>query len=771
MRTGTALGVAAALIIAILIASLYTYMAPLRPVSTVTATTTLLSTVTTTSTVFVNTATEAATPCQCNAVTTRTITVTKIVGASTPTKPSGGGATSPSSSVSMEGNTSMGIKVFGSYEELEAYLKRISLEVSQVTAGATAPIPVTVTTIPVATPAPVVVKVAERLSSRPSAVSGAAPTYSTTNVQVPGIDEADIVKSDGRYIYVARVSRGEVAIVRAYPAEGMEVVSRIAIGKGLFIKGLYVVNNTLVVIAANPIYRILIYPPPPFHTNTTVLLYDITNRSAPKRLLSYVVTGSYLSSRLYGRYLYLVTTTPAGIYRDRPIVPMINGTPIPPQNIAAVGEGGKSYTTILALDIVSGRYGVYAYLTDRGAWLYMAPGRIYVVTPPLYHRVFIAVLETVVEKGLVPPDVATEVREALGQGDIGTAIQVLRNYLGTLDDKKIEWINTVLKKYPLYEESAVYLFNVDGLSIEPVFRAVLRGRVLDQFAMEELGSKYFVVATTTSKLYGAVKVVTIRPPMPVPQRGVATVIVVSGGKTVTRTITLPPPTTATPPETAPKRIIIITTLRSPSENNVYVFKLPDLKLVAKLEGLAKGERVYAARLVGRYLFLVTFRRIDPLFAIDLSNPEKPRVLGFLEMPGYSEYLHPIGRDLLIGIGVDTKSRGVKVSLIDVSNPRDMKELARVVIPHSYTEALGDHHAVLVDLSRGVLAIPINLWRGGSGVAVVKFTNTSLDLAALLNHPGASRALYIDNVFYTVSQDLVKAYSYTDFKPLEQVVIK
>ena len=95
--------------------------------------------------------------------------------------------------------------------------------------------------------------------------------------------------------------------------------------------------------------------------------------------------------------------------------------------------------------------------------------------------------------------------------------------------------------------------------------------------------------------------------------------------------------------------------------------------VGRVGGLGRGERVYAVRFVDDVGYVVTFRQVDPLYTLDLSNAERPRVLGELKIAGYSSYLHPIGDDLLLGIGQDAteqgRTLGTQLSLFDVSDLR------------------------------------------------------------------------------------------------------
>ncbi len=134
-----------------------------------------------------------------------------------------------------------------------------------------------------------------------------------------------------------------------------------------------------------------------------------------------------------------------------------------------------------------------------------------------------------------------------------------------------------------------------------------------------------------------------------------------------------------------------------------------LKSVSVIDGIGKpGEQLYAARFLGERAYLVTFRVTDPLYVVDLSNQEKPRIAGELEIDGYSEYLHPISENLLLGIGKDaipdTASsdfggrgawyQGLKLALFDVADPAQPREIDAIVLGKRGTESdvLYDHHA-------------------------------------------------------------------------------
>ena len=103
-----------------------------------------------------------------------------------------------------------------------------------------------------------------------------------------------------------------------------------------------------------------------------------------------------------------------------------------------------------------------------------------------------------------------------------------------------------------------------------------------------------------------------------------------------------------------------------------------LDKISTIENLAKGETIYSARFMGESGYFVTYEQVDPLFSVDLSDPEKPKILGKLKIPGFSEYLHFYGEDRLLGIGMSTDeesgvAEGVKITMFDISDRSDVKK--------------------------------------------------------------------------------------------------
>jgi uncharacterized secreted protein with C-terminal beta-propeller domain len=426
------------------------------------------------------------------------------------------------------------------------------------------------------------------------------PDYSGTNIQVEGVDEADLVKTDGMYIYLAR--EDTVVIVRAYPPEEAEVVTRLRLYQ--WVQDLFVSGDKLVVflrISKNVFREIAGYNPPPnLEARTTIMVFDISDRASPEKEREVTVDGYYFNSRMIGDYVYAIVREEAWIVEDDVRLPCFTSEKawweVEPTDVYYVNQSdaGFVYTSILAINIQDPEeeFAAETFLLGAASNLYVSLGNIYIAT-------------------------------------------------GRWSDK-----------------TTIYKIGIDEGVISYVADGAVPGRVLNQFSMDEYGG-YFRIATTNGR---------------VTRNGAST------------------------------------------SNNVYVLN-GSLGVVGWLEGLAPGERIYSARFMGDRCYLVTFKKVDPLFAIDVSDPFEPRVLGKLKIPGYSDYLHPYDEDHLIGIGKETVEaeegdfawhQGVKISLFDVSDVSKPKEVAKMVIGDrgSDSPALHDHKAFLFSRRRKLLIIPI-----------------------------------------------------------------
>ena len=206
--------------------------------------------------------------------------------------------------------------------------------------------------------------------------------------------------------------------------------------------------------------------------------------------------------------------------------------------------------------------------------------------------------------------------------------------------------------------------------------------------------------------------------------------------------------------------------RRESESFVSVLEQRGTSLaqIGRVDGLGKGERIYSVRFIGDRGYVVTFRQTDPLYTIDLSNPQAPRVRGELKILGYSAYLHPISDDLLIGIGQDAteegRTLGTQISLFDVSDPAAPKRLhaARVAGDYASSEAEYDHHAFLWWADTNLAVIPVNVYDEGrsfSGAIGFRVGRTGIEEVGRASHDtgygyGIRRSMVVGGDLFTVS---------------------
>lgn len=201
-----------------------------------------------------------------------------------------------------------------------------------------------------------------------------------------------------------------------------------------------------------------------------------------------------------------------------------------------------------------------------------------------------------------------------------------------------------------------------------------------------------------------------------------------------------------------------------------------LRETGRVGGLGQGERIYAVRFIGDRGYVVTFRQTDPLYSLDLSDPAAPRVTGELKINGYSAYLHPIDDGTLIGIGQDAtdegRTLGTQVSLFDVSDPAAPSRIAQKRLGSGYSEAENNHLAVLYWPATGTLVIPLDAWGGAEGTdapftgavaLAVSRRDGVRDIGRIAHGPGTPvrRAVVVGGDLYTLSALGVKRNALAD----------
>ncbi|HEX5202691.1 MAG TPA: beta-propeller domain-containing protein [Actinoplanes sp.] len=201
------------------------------------------------------------------------------------------------------------------------------------------------------------------------------------------------------------------------------------------------------------------------------------------------------------------------------------------------------------------------------------------------------------------------------------------------------------------------------------------------------------------------------------------------------------------------RLRVATTDLAERESAVRVLEQRGGKLqeIGKVTGLGKGERIYAVRFIGDRGYVVTFRQVDPLYTLDLSNPARPAVAGELKITGYSAHLQPVGDDLVVGVGQEASAQGVRegllISLFDVEDPAQPRRLAQHVVADSTSEVEFDPHALLWWPATRLLVVPVN--GKANGAVAVHVQNGTIRAAGNLAGEPVRRSLVIGDQLWTL----------------------
>ena len=194
------------------------------------------------------------------------------------------------------------------------------------------------------------------------------------------------------------------------------------------------------------------------------------------------------------------------------------------------------------------------------------------------------------------------------------------------------------------------------------------------------------------------------------------------------------------------------TLEQKYTNSLYILNA-ELKEIGAIENIAPDERVYSVRFMGNVGYFVTFRNVDPLFSIDLSNPQNPKIIGALKIPGFSNYLFPFGEGKLLGIGRDAdvtngRTKETKFSIFDISNPANVTESVKYLATVAKFHVPESHKAVLIDTEKSIFGYASN-----NHYAIYSFKNNQFNLEwhyEFKDYANGKRGVIIDNKFYVVT---------------------
>lgn len=499
-----------------------------------------------------------------------------------------------------------------------------------------------------------------KTGSRTAEQSAGSGSYSTTNIRQEGVDEGDVAKTDGTYLYVLKDDGLSVSVIDT--REQMKEVSVIEAGKDAYIEEFYMLpqeKKVILICSVTPSYTKLYPGGNVWDTSkVTAVTYDVSDAGNPKQAGEITQSGGYHSSRFTDGYLYLFSQYYPGtqIRKSKPdtFIPLVNGKVMEEQDIyMPMTEHAGTFTVVTAVKLEKP-----GEIADSKA-IFTKGGQIYVSNENIYYY--------------------EEEWDAYGTN-------------GTTTLRKISYNKGQLKA---------------------VAQGSIPGYINDSFSIDEYKENLRVVTTV--------------------------------GDT----------------------------------NSVYVLNRK-LKTIGKIENLAKDERIYSARFMGETGYFVTFRETDPLFSVDLSNPEKPKIIGALKIPGFSDYLHFYGEGKLLGIGMDVDERtgttdGVKLTLFDISDKTDVKEIDTYVLENVYsTDISYDYKAAMIDVDRNMIGF-CGYTDGAAKYYLFSYEEgegfcCNLEETINGNSSRAARGLYIDKTLYVVQGNVIEAYSLEDYEKVDDLIL-
>ncbi len=562
---------------------------------------------------------------------------------------------------------------------------------------------------------------------------GAVRNSTDTNVQVAGVDEADIVKSDGSRIVTVlddHLRVWEVGDATVTPVGDLRLPFW---GQAMFLRGdtVVVIGSGGPVSVAADVARDI--APQYGSAVTTILEIDITGPSDPEIVRTVQFDGSYAQSRLVdGVMRVAVNSRPVGLQWEQP-----DGG-----GLRAEREAIEANREIIRNSTLE-NWLPFAVVTEGGS---DRDGDLLDCTRVMVPEEFsgldtLSILTFDLDAGI-------DLWDGAGLVASGATMYATADHTYLATQRWIDWWSWEDSRIRDESEGItthIHLFETIGRSgPRYVASGEVTGFLLNQFAMDEYDGRLRVASTTS----------------PVGRWS-----------------------------------------SEDSESLVTVLEVDGTELaeIGRVDGLGLTEQIYAVRFMGDVGYVVTFRQTDPLYVVDLSVPDSPRVAGELKIPGYSAYLHPVDADHILGLGQDAdedgRVTGTQLSLFDVSDPSNPIRLDTVTMDGGRSQAEGDHHAFrYVD---GLILAPYERWEwienseGGrsmfdTGVIAATLDGDDLSLGSVLR-PEADgpisekdwgridpwrwsplRTLVIDDVIYVVSQGGISVFDATTFDRLAWV---
>jgi uncharacterized secreted protein with C-terminal beta-propeller domain len=550
-------------------------------------------------------------------------------------------------------------------------------------------------------------------SSAPGAVNAAAPTakadnsapqegvdYSGTNVQETGVDEPDLLKTNGNTLFTVSGNQLESVDVTG---KAPRLLDTLKLSNGWSTNDLLLSGTHLLVLSRGgywiePLPAMTARMIAPVATQSVLTEIDVSDPSSLKVVKTLTLDGSYVDARQVGTTVRVISS------QSLPVeVPWV--TPSQSTTAAAATERNKS---VLASSRVKAWLPTYHLGKQAARPLIQCRD---VRRPPVFSGLGMLTVTTIdLAKGLDPVNstgVMTDGRIVYASPTslyVATESWASRPLPATPQDAPPK-VSTLIHAFDISDQSkTTYL----GSGSVP-------GYLLSQWSLSDFQGVLRVVSTDTPAWWGD-----------------------GSGDSQS----------------------FLTTFRAGGGK---------LNQVGQLGGLGQGERVYAVRFIGNDAYVVTFKQVDPLHTIDVSDPAHPKLLGMLTIPGYSAYLHPIGDNLLLGIGQDVGANneptGTQISLFDVSDLAHPTRIAHASLGQGWSAAESDHHAFLYWPATGLVMVPFGQQAVGmhvtkSGIDEIgRIVQTDARSSSL---PQILRSLVVRGAVLTVSDQGVEA---SDLKTL------
>ncbi|MEL6344001.1 MAG: beta-propeller domain-containing protein [Myxococcota bacterium] len=509
--------------------------------------------------------------------------------------------------------------------------------------------------------------------------------YSETNTQEAGVDEPDMVKTNGEHIYI--VQQGELVVVDSWPAESTAVIASQPLAGSPY--SMFLRDDELVVFSYDYGVDVFIDTEEDWYSYATrVMIFDVSDPAAPALSDEFFLEGNLTDARRIDNDVYVVTNDwgdlPYNLWRklwDREFsdLPELDYDAPEAERDAALVLARETFRPIVeeALSEIPTAHLLPRY-SDDGVTAQPLMGCRDVFRPEVMNSTSTLAMAHLDLDNL---DAGPSGSAVMSDGWTVYASQDHLYVSQTSSNWNWGWWGED-EEYQL--ETRIHRFSLEGADSVYEGSGSVQGWLLNQFSMSE-HEDHLRVATSDLNWWGN---------------------------------------------------------QSDPANNVYVLELENggLDVVGEITDIAPGERIYSARFMGDKGYLVTFEQIDPLFTLDLSEPTNPQVIGELKIPGFSSYLHPIGDDHLLAVGMDGTDEGVitglAVSLFNVSdfaNPALQDKYTFATSDWSFSEALYDHHAFTYH--RETLAIPAYNYDWDDGEYFSGILSLDVDLEAGLTEIG------------------------------------